>query len=309
MVGNVTAWATPRYEVCVAVDTSRMESGQLVSPGQTVRRWRLWLLAERTAWVFGVVCLVAWGVLKIAGVSGARHELARFTELQAASRKPTATPDMSLWSPGRVSAWRTAMNDPAPPPLAVLRIPKIGLEVAVLPGTDDATLNRAVGHIEGTALPATDGNSAIAGHRDGFFRGLKDIADGDAIELETVQRKDVYRVERVLDRSDRKTCRYSTQHPHARSRWSHAIRSTSSARRRSGTSSGLSLHAPESGPSVCARSRGGRQCALTARRVVRHAGLGDGIERRRYVTWGDSGAARHALVCLMAVVTSAQTAP
>ena len=67
----------------------------------------------------------------------------------------------------------------------------------MLPGTDDATLNRAVGHIEGTALPSTDGNSAIAGHRDGFFRGLKDIADGDAIEIETVQRKDVYRVERV----------------------------------------------------------------------------------------------------------------
>ena len=89
------------------------------------------------------------------------------------------------------------MNDPAPPPLAVLRIPKIGLEVAVLPGTDDATLDRAVGHIDGTALPSTDGNSAIAGHRDGFFRGLKDIGEGDAIEIETVQTKEVYRVERL----------------------------------------------------------------------------------------------------------------
>jgi sortase A len=175
-----------------------MESGQLISAeGQAVRRWRPWLLAERTALVFGLVCLVAWGALKIAGLAGARHELARFTELQAASRKPIATPDMSLWSPGRVRAWQTAMNDPAPPPLAVLRIPKIGLEVAVLPGTDDATLNRAVGHIDGTALPLTDGNSAIAGHRDGFFRGLKDIGEGDAIEIETVQRKDVYRVERA----------------------------------------------------------------------------------------------------------------
>ncbi len=198
MVGNAATAAAPRLVPCVAVDISRMESGQLVSPaGQAVRRWRPWLLAERTAWMFGLACLVAWGALKIAEVAGARHELARFTELQAASRKPAATPDMSLWSPGRVSAWRTAMNDPAPPPLAVLRIPKIGLEVAVLPGTDDATLDRAVGHIDGTALPSTDGNSAIAGHRDGFFRGLKDIGEGDAIEIETVQTKEVYRVERL----------------------------------------------------------------------------------------------------------------
>ena len=89
------------------------------------------------------------------------------------------------------------MNEPAPPPLAVLRIPKIRLEVPVLPGTDDFTLNRAVGHIEDTSRPGTDGNSGIAGHRDGFFRGLKDIGPDDVIELETVRGKEVYRVERI----------------------------------------------------------------------------------------------------------------
>ena len=109
----------------------------------------------------------------------------------------TAAPDLSLWDPERISAWRRALSEPAPPPLAVLRIPKIRLEVAVLPGTDDFTLNRAVGHIEDTALPGTDGNSGIAGHRDGFFRGLKDIGPGDAIELETLRGKEVYRVERI----------------------------------------------------------------------------------------------------------------
>ena len=67
----------------------------------------------------------------------------------------------------------------------------------MLPGTDDRTLDRAVGHIEDTARPGTDGNSGIAGHRDGFFRGLKDIAPGDVIELDTLQGKDVYRVERT----------------------------------------------------------------------------------------------------------------
>ena len=74
----------------------------------------------------------------------------------------------------------------------------------VLPGTDDRTLDRAVGHIDDTALPGADGNSGIAGHRDGFFRGLKDIAEGDVIELETAKVKEVYRVERtwVVDPED-----------------------------------------------------------------------------------------------------------
>src|SRR6185503_10765300 len=62
---------------------------------------------------------------------------------------------------------------------------------------DDRTLDRAVGYIEGTAQPGTDGNLGIAGHRDGFFRGLKDITAGDAIELDTIQGTDVYRVERT----------------------------------------------------------------------------------------------------------------
>ncbi len=163
---------------------------------QTPRQRWVWLLAERTAWVCGFVCVVTWGALYIEGVTGARHELARFAVLQAEAPQ-TAQPDLSLWDPERISAWRRALNQPAPPPLAVLRIPKIRLEVAVLPGTDDFTLNRAVGHIEDTALPGTDGNSGIAGHRDGFFRGLKDIGPADVIELETLRGKEVYRVERT----------------------------------------------------------------------------------------------------------------
>jgi len=79
----------------------------------------------------------------------------------------------------------------------VLRIPKIQLEVPVLDGTDDRTLDRAVGYIGGTAQPGTAGNVGIAGHRDGFFRGLKDIAAGDVIEVDTRERTDVYRVERT----------------------------------------------------------------------------------------------------------------
>ena len=158
---------------------------------------RLGVLVERTAWMFGTLCLVTWGALHIDGAAGARHDVERFALLQAAALQQPAAPDLSLWDPERISAWRQASREPAPPPLAVLRIPKIRLEVAVLRGTDEFTLNRAVGHIDDTALPGTDGNSGIAGHRDGFFRGLKDIGPDDAIELETLRGKEVYRVERT----------------------------------------------------------------------------------------------------------------
>lgn len=169
-----------------------------------IRQRGFGLLVERTAWTFGIVCLVTYGALYIDGAAGARHELERFALLQAAALRQPPPPDLSLWDAERITAWRQAFNEPSAPPLAVLRIRKIRLEVPVLPGTDDVTLNRAVGHIDDTALPGTDGNSGIAGHRDGFFRGLKDIGPGDAIELETLRGKEVYRVERtwIVDPED-----------------------------------------------------------------------------------------------------------
>jgi sortase A len=96
-----------------------------------------------------------------------------------------------------VRAWEQSETGPPAAPLAVLRIPKIHLEVPVLEGTDDVTLDRGVGHIEGTPLPAAGGNVGIAGHRDGFFRGLKDIGVGDGLELETVRGSEAFVVENV----------------------------------------------------------------------------------------------------------------
>ena len=150
-----------------------------------------WLrVGERVCWALGIAGLVWWGTHELQVTSSAREDLRRFAALQVA-------PDQSLWSPQRVSAWRHALREPAPTPLAVLRVPKIRLEVAVLPGTDDRTLDRGVGHIEGTARPGTDGNVGLAGHRDGFFRALKDLVTGDLIELHTVQGTEAYRVERT----------------------------------------------------------------------------------------------------------------
>jgi sortase A len=156
-----------------------------------------WVRAERFAWVVGIAAVALWSVLAVSGAVGARQELQRFAAAQAAAGAVASAPDQRLWSAARVRAWHDTQTRPSPAPLAVLRVPGIGLEVAVLGGTDDWTLNRAVGHIEGTARPGAAGNSGIAGHRDGFFRGLKDVRVGDPIELETPGAVHHYRVART----------------------------------------------------------------------------------------------------------------
>jgi len=159
-------------------------------------RHRLLLFAEGTSWTLGLVCLASWAAFQIDVDRSTRHDRARFAVLQAASLQ-AGTPNQSLWSTVRINAYRDVSGKPAAPPVAMLRIPKIGLEVPVLPGTDDRTLDYGVGLIEDTAEPGTEGNSGIAGHRDGFFRGLKDIVRGDRIRLETLRGTYTYRVERT----------------------------------------------------------------------------------------------------------------
>jgi LPXTG-site transpeptidase (sortase) family protein len=68
--------------------------------------------------------------------------------------------------------------------LGRLDIPRLGLSVAVLQGTRSRMLRLGTGHIEGTPLPGEAGNSGIAGHRDTFFRGLKDIRKNDEIQFQ-----------------------------------------------------------------------------------------------------------------------------
>ncbi|MGD0695356.1 MAG: class D sortase [Terriglobia bacterium] len=82
-------------------------------------------------------------------------------------------------------------------PLGRLEISSIGLTVMVLEGTDGRTLRRAAGHIPGTALPGERGNIAIAGHRDTFFRPLRNIHKDDEIKLTTLKGLSRYRVDSI----------------------------------------------------------------------------------------------------------------
>jgi sortase A len=85
-----------------------------------------------------------------------------------------------------------------------LEIPRLGFSIIIAEGTRESTLRRAGGHIQGTALPGGTGNIGIAGHRDTFFRPLRNIREDDVITLTTLAGEYRYRVvsTRIVDPSD-----------------------------------------------------------------------------------------------------------
>lgn len=158
----------------------------------------------------GVMLLGFWLGARIHGAVGQRSEIRRFERARQGLQDHPAVPetarhrsetlagelpvDTRLWAEGRIEEYEASLDHDVDPPLAILRIPSISLEVAVLEGTTEPVLNRGVGHIAGTPLPGRGGNVGIAGHRDGFFRGLKDIREGDRIEVETLADTETYEI-------------------------------------------------------------------------------------------------------------------
>ena len=100
----------------------------------------------------------------------------------------------------RPKAERAAYGVEAPveagAPIGRLEIPRLGLSVVVAEGDDDNTLKVAVGHLPDTPLPWQEGNTALAGHRDTFFRPLRSVQPGDEIRFATRHGTFRYRVTR-----------------------------------------------------------------------------------------------------------------
>jgi LPXTG-site transpeptidase (sortase) family protein len=81
--------------------------------------------------------------------------------------------------------------------LGEIQVPRLGLEAIVVQGDSPAILRRAVGHLSRSALPGELGNVALAGHRDTFFRPLRDIRLGDVITFKTQERSFEYLVQSI----------------------------------------------------------------------------------------------------------------
>jgi sortase A len=126
------------------------------------------------------------------GISGERVSLADY--LHHLKAKWTGNPDAPIagTNSGNGTAPATPVNNET---VGRLDIPRLHVQAVVREGTSEATLDVALGHVAGTALPGQNGNVAVAGHRDRLFRGLKNISPGDRIEFETGRGKFIYQVE------------------------------------------------------------------------------------------------------------------
>ncbi len=154
----------------------------------SISRW-----FEAALWLFGLVCLSAYAAAK---VQSARAQSAAMSDLETEWRQAaTAAPDHSLWSMSRIERYERNRSDSKNlSPLGLLTIPSVGMRVAMFEGTSDRVLNVGVGRVEGTGRVGADGNLALAGHRDGFFRRLKDVNVGTEIEIRHEAGIDYYAV-------------------------------------------------------------------------------------------------------------------
>ena len=132
------------------------------------------------------LALIAWPVYvstdsAIAQWSGRRELTRAAQEDTIVVRRPGTAPEPTV-APGTV--------------LGQFDVPRLGLSYVILEGTDNRTLDRSVGHVEGTGLPGSAGNISIAGHRDRHFRKLEWITRDDQIVLTSRGgARYVYRVE------------------------------------------------------------------------------------------------------------------
>jgi sortase A len=165
----------------------------LLEPGAP-RRARSPRWAERLLLLIALICLgtVAYSTLdaKIFQAIEARRLEQELTRQPV----PELPPDEGPSDRARRAALPPL--DVAPgEPLGRIEIPRLGVSVIVSEGLDRKTLRRAVGHIPGTAFPGDLGNVGIAGHRDSFFRPLKDVQVGDEVVLTTPRGRFRYVVE------------------------------------------------------------------------------------------------------------------
>jgi sortase A len=144
-------------------------------------------------------------LLLIAGIAALAWCAVRLTDTLIAQRIARSSLEVAtvVENPVRAAAAATPV-DPgsAGPPargsaVGTLTIPRVDLSAVVLHGSDDQTLRRGPGHLENTPLPGESGNVVIAGHRDTFFRPLRNIQLGDDIFIETPAGRFRYQVASV----------------------------------------------------------------------------------------------------------------
>ncbi len=107
----------------------------------------------------------------------------------------TEDPDTSLWNAGRIDDYKASLNAQLPEILGVLEVSSVNLKVPVYATNTELVMDRGAGVIDGMSYPHEPGNIGISGHRDGYFRVLKDVQVGDFITLQTFEGEKRFRID------------------------------------------------------------------------------------------------------------------
>ena len=106
-------------------------------------------------------------------------------------------PDQSLWDATQIKDYEKALQAEFPPPLGLLLIDDLNIQVPIYNGTEEHILDRGAGRIKGMAKMNENGNLGVSAHRDSFFRGLKDIELGDVILVQSAHGVEKYAVSNI----------------------------------------------------------------------------------------------------------------
>ncbi len=153
---------------------------------------------------FFIAGIVAFGYVSITLLDARLYQARESRKFEEARRIQKAAPasgglesplsSLPLSQPSRTTTGRVEMVRGSAA-WGRIEIKSIGLSSMIMEGIDRETLRRGVGHVPGTALPGQSGNVALAGHRDTFFRALRNIRKNDEITLETLDGRFRYRVD------------------------------------------------------------------------------------------------------------------
>jgi sortase A len=181
-------------------------------------RRRGWRWAERILLVIALISLGYYSYVSIEARLYQAYENRELDAILASAPPPTTRSGSNTVAPG------FSRKEPATgSAIGRIEIPRLGVSTIIRAGSDARTLSLAVGHIPGTALPGENGNIGLAGHRDTFFRRLRDIREHDEIRIVTADGTFTFRVERtnivqprdtwVLNATDKPTLTLVTCYP------------------------------------------------------------------------------------------------
>ncbi len=156
-----------------------------------------WAMAGTALRNLGILLLL-FVAFQLWGTSALEHrdqaKLRHSFQIALASQSGSGTvPVTGGGDPSTVTTPSTVVVPPAAPSgaaVAVIKIPKIGVEQAVVEGTGVSDLRKGPGHYRNTPLPGQPGNAAIAGHRTTYgapFNRIDELAPGDPILVSTLQ--------------------------------------------------------------------------------------------------------------------------